>query len=200
MRYLFSLLTFFFILESCGEKNTIVKNDKTETDKEATKIYEIIQKTYYPKPEENDSTEIPGVIDSLAISKLNEPLKALTAFYSAMGGSMCSGEYCDLTSALGLGKQGSEQHKKLIEKYFPRDKVAATVIKQDCYLRQSGASTFSDYEYLIIKDIGDTVEVDYNLMYYNRGDIEWTKGPDLYVFSDNKFTKIKRNLWGHVEK
>ena len=133
------------------------------------------------------TTEIPGQIDPTTIEKLNKPLKALTAFYSAMGGTMCTGEYCDLTTALGLGKQGSKRHKNLIKMYFPKDKVAEIVLKQDCYLRPSGASTFSDFEFHTIFDKGDTVMVDYNLMYYNSGEIMWTKGPDKYLFKNNKF-------------
>ena len=100
-------------------------------------------------------------------------IKALTAFYSAMGGSNCSREFCDLTTALELGKQGSDRHKNLIKTYFPNDKVAETVLKQDCYLRPSGASSFSDFEYLTLIDKGDSVYVNYRLMYYNSGEIIW---------------------------
>ncbi len=189
-----------FILTSCGQtiskEKSVAKND----------IYKIILRTEMPDPEKDPdtgelyTTEIPGEIDTTTIEKLNEPLKALTAFYSAMGGTMCSGEYCDLTTALGLGKQGSDSHKNLIKKYFPKDKVAETVLKQECYLRPSGASSFSDFEFLTITDKGDTVIVDYNLMYYNRGEIEWTEGLDIYLFNDNKFEKVKRNLWTHSDK
>ena len=159
-----------------------------------------------PEPEKDPdtgelyTTEIPGEIDTTTIEKLNEPLKALTAFYSAMGGTMCSGEFCDLTTALGLEKQGSEKHKNLIKKYFPNDKVAEAVLKQNCYLRPSGASTFSDFEFLTIIDKGDIVIVEYNLMFYNREKIEWTKGPDKYLFKDNKFENLKRNLWTFADK
>lgn len=146
------------------------------------------------------TSSIPGEIDTLAISGLNEPLRAIAAFYAAMGGSSCNGEECELTSALGLGRQGSEQHKKLLRDYFPGDKVAALLISQDCYLRPSGASTFSDYEYLTIRDAGDTVLIDYRLMYYNQGEVEWLEGPDSYLFRDQKFMKLKRNLWTHADK
>ena len=176
-------ILFSFILTSCGQK---IPNEKSMVKNETYKI--IIR------------TEMPGEIDTTTIEKLNESLKALTAFYSAMGGTMCSGEYCDLTTALGLGKQGSDKHKSIIKKYFPNDKVAETVLKQGCYLRPSGASTFSDFEFLTITDKGDTVLVDYKLMYYNRGEIEWTEGPDIYIFKDNTFEKVKRNLWTFVDK
>lgn len=188
------------LLTSCGQT---ISQDKAVAKNEQ---YKIIVRTEMPEPEKDPetgelySTEIPGEIDTMTIEKLNEPLKALTAFYSAMGGSYCSGDFCDLTTALGLGKQGSDKHKSPIIKYFPNDKVAETVLKQDCYLRPSGASTFSDYEFLTIIDKGDTVVVEYNLMVYNRGEIEWIKGPDTYLFKDNKFKKLKRNLWTFADK
>ena len=197
---LIATILFSLILTSCGQtiqkEKSVAKND----------TYKIILRTEMSEPEKDPdtgelyTTEIPGEIDTTTIEKLNEPLKALTAFYSAMGGTMCSGEYCDLTTELGLGKQGSDKHKSLIKKYFPNDKVAKTVLKQNCYLRPSGASTFSDFEYLTIVDKGDTVIVDYNLMSYNRGEIEWTKGPDIYLYKDNKFEKLKRNLWTFADK
>ena len=147
-----------------------------------------------------ETKSVPGDIDSLAISKLKEPIRALAAFYSAMGGTMCDGEYCQLTTALGLGKQGSDTHKNLIKKYFPDDKVAEAVLKQDCYLRPSGASTFSDFQYLTITDMGDKIKVEYSLMRYDHGKGEWTNGPDLYEFKNNSFRKLKRHLWTHIDK
>ena len=189
-----------FLLTNCGQtisqEKSVAKNDQ----------YKIILRTEMPEPEKDPetgeiyTTEIPGEIDTTTIEKLNEPLIALTAFYSAMGGSYCSGEFCDLTTALGLGKQGSDKHKNAITKYFPNDKVAETVLKQDCYLRPSGASTFSDYEFLTITDKGDTVLVDYKLMHYNSGEITWIEGPDIYLLSENKFKKVKRNLWTFADK
>lgn len=146
-----------------------------------------------------DTDTVPGRLDPEAISGLNEPLRALAAFYAAMGGTNCHGENCELTTALGLGKQGSEPHKALIKNYFPNDPVAATVLKQDCYLRPSGASTFSDFEYLTLTSRGDTIQVDYSLMTYNRGDVKFIKGPDTYLFKDSIYTKLTRNLWTHVE-
>ena len=111
-------------------------------------------------------SEIPGEIKQSAIDKLDEPLKAIAAFYSAMGGSSCfqdttDTETCELTTALGLGNQGSEQHKALIKKWFPDDRVANQLLSQDCYLRPSGASTFSDYVYLSLTRHADTVVVSF---------------------------------------
>lgn len=141
------------------------------------------------------TNSIPGNIDTVTIKKLSEPLKAVAAFYAAMGGTMCTGDSCELTTALGLGKQGSEAHKSLITKYFPGDKTAALVVSQDCYLRPSGASSFSEYQYLNLINLGDTVKVDYNLMMYDQGKTDWEKETDIYLFNENKFLKLKRNLW-----
>jgi hypothetical protein len=146
------------------------------------------------------TNSLPGNINFKQIKKLSEPLKAICAFYSAMGGSYCSGHSCELTTALGLGKQGSNAHKKLIQKYFPNDKVAKAVIEQDCYLRPSGASSFSEYGYLTLSVIKDTVKVYYSLSYYNRGESSTTKGPDIYVLENNTFKMLKRNLWSWVDK
>ncbi|RZK40167.1 MAG: hypothetical protein EOO61_06695, partial [Hymenobacter sp.] len=161
-----------------GVADTVQSADTTKTE---SAVYKIVVKT----------SSIPGDIDTLVTRNLSEPVKALTAFYAAMGGTMCDGETCKLTTALGLGKQGSDRHKELIKKYFPGDKVAETVVKQDCYLRPSGASTFSDFEYLTITGHGDTLTVDYSLMYYNHGSSKSTTGPDTYLFKDNIFKKLE---------
>ena len=138
----FQIILIIFPSASCNQTKTAKKNTVQNN------IYEIILRTKISQPEidsetgEKYTTQIPGKIDTATIKKLEEPLIALTAFYSAMGGTMCDGEHCKLTTALGLGKQGSDKHKNIIKKYFPEDKVAETLLKQDCYLRPSGASTF----------------------------------------------------------
>lgn len=123
----------------------------------------------------------------------------MAAFYAAMGRSNCDGVNCELTTALGLGDQGSDAHKALISKYFPGDAVAVAVLKQDCYLRPNTASTFSDFEYLTIADHGDTVRVEYNFMYFDHGEVTNTGGPDSYLFQDGTFKKLERQLWAHLE-
>jgi hypothetical protein len=176
--------------------------DAIPGNKQAATVYKIVLRTPNPDPMgDGDSLVIPGDIDELVVSSLNEPLKALAAFYSSIGGTNCSGDHCDLTTALGLGKQGSEDHKNLIKKYFPaNDKIAETVLLQDCYLRPSGASSFSDYEYLTLIDMGDTVKVNYNLWVDSHGEISFTSDIDTYLFKDGKFLKIKRNIWTEVDK
>ncbi|NQD69906.1 hypothetical protein HP439_04110 [Sphingobacterium shayense] len=156
----------------------------------------IIQMVSYPLI--IPAAQIPGTIDDTLAANLPEHIRALAAFYSAMGGSDCDGENCGLTSALKLGKQGSEQHKALIRDYFPGDKVAETVLDQNCYLRPSGASSFSEFAFLTIRDYGDSLSVDYELFQYNRGQAERTKGPDIYRFEDDTFENEARNIWTFV--
>ncbi|SDJ97401.1 hypothetical protein SAMN04487935_2178 [Flavobacterium noncentrifugens] len=145
---------------------------------------------------ENENMEI----DSIEISKLPKHLKAVAAFYAAMGGTNCTNETCELTTALGLGNQGSQSQIDLIKTYFPNDKVAETLIKQDCYLRPSGASAFSDFEFLNIIDLGQIVKVEYTLMTYDHGEVKYIKGPDYYSYNQNVFAKTKRNLWKHLDR
>lgn len=138
-----------------------------------------------------------GVLNKNDIKRLNEPLIALAAFYSAMNGTMCNGANCNLTSNLGLEKQGSYKHKSLIKTYFPQDKVAEAIVKQDCYQRPSGASSFSEYKYITLTTYGDTVRVDYKVLYFDHGTESFNEGPDLYTLKGNKFKMLKRNLWKH---
>jgi hypothetical protein len=144
------------------------------------------------------SAELP--IDTTEVKNLKESLKGLLALYSAMGGSNCNGETCDLTTALGLGEQGSDAHKALIVKYFPDDKVAKAVLAQNCYLRPGGASTFTEYEYLTLAESKDTVRVYYEWLYYDHGETTKIKGPDVYIFHDNKYKMLKRKLWSGYDK
>lgn len=197
--YLTFLLGIAITLGACNnEQQTNKQEAASERADDSTHDAKVQDSVTYDLIHDTDS--IPGNIHDGVASQLKEPVKALAAFYAAMGGSGCDGERCKLTTALGLGKQGSNEHKKLIQRYFPNDKVAETVVAQDCYLRPSGASTFSDYDYLRIKEYGDTIRVDYRLLQYNKGEETWTEGPDLYLLKDNTFHKIKRNLWTFVEE
>ncbi len=145
------------------------------------------------------SNTVPGEINIAIVNQLPEPIKALAAFYAAMGGTNCTGEECGLTTALGLGKQGSDEHKSLIRKYFPDDKVAEAVLTQNCYLRPSGASAFSDFEYLTISIDGDSVMVSYKLLDYNHGTSSFTTGPDSYYYTDSIYKMVNRNLWKFID-
>lgn len=147
--------------------------------------------------------EPPGEINYLAIKVLSEPLKAISAYYSGLGGSNCTQdtsfvETCDLTTALGLGNQGSDKHKALLKKWFPQDKAAKQLIDQDCYQRPAGASSFSDYTYLSLSQTGDTVTVNYRLMLYDHGKISYITGPDKMVIRGKQIKVVKRSIWKNI--
>jgi hypothetical protein len=141
-----------------------------------------------------------GDIDTNEISKLDEALKAVAALYSSMAGTSCDTTTCELTTALGLGDQGSEAHKSLIKKYFPNDKVAKAVIKQDCYLSRAGSSNFSGYEYLTLTKTKDTVTVYYKVDFYNHGEDSMIKNYDGYLFRDGQYKMFRRKFWSWADK
>ncbi|MEJ0080362.1 MAG: hypothetical protein WDM78_05260 [Puia sp.] len=98
----------------------------------AQKTYELISKKT-------------GKVNINTAADLSIELKALAALYSAMGGTDCLQQECVLTTALGLGLQGSEEQKNLIKKYFPDDKVASLLLGQECYLPPGSSSSFSNF-------------------------------------------------------
>lgn len=141
-----------------------------------------------------------GKLNNSLINTLPPSLKALAAFYSALGGTGCADQQCALTTALGLGNQGSAAQKNLIIKYFPGDKVANLVIGQDCYLAPSGSSAFSNFVSLSFIKTGDLVEVDYELDVYNHGNIKKIHGPDIYLLNNQTFKNKKRVLYAWADK
>jgi hypothetical protein len=99
-----------------------------------------------------------------------------------------------LTTALGLGTQGSDTHKAIIKKYLPNDKLAREVIAQDCYLRPDGASTFSDYSYLTITTSKEVVRVDFKVNFYDHGNDSCVTRQDTYLFQNHEFKVVKRKI------
>jgi hypothetical protein len=109
-------------------------------------------------------------INQKDIEKLNEPLRALAAYYSALWGSNCNrDDSCDLTTALGLGKQNSVEHKELLKKWLPKDSVVKKMINQDCFVGISGANHFCDYDFLKFEQRQDTLIVNYQSNCYDTG-------------------------------
>ena len=183
MKQLVWTIIFMFSLTVFGQTKQIIK----------TKKYIVIKAT----------KEIPGDINQDVVDNLDEPLKAIAAYYSALGGSNCTqdttfAETCDLTTALGLGNQGSEKHKALIKKWFPRDKAAKQLLAQGCFQRPSGASSFTDYVYLSLIRQGDTVIINYSLMLYQRGKITYLKGPDKVLIRNNQIKVLRRHIWEKI--
>ena len=131
-------------------------------------------------------------INKQDVDKLNEPLRALAAYYSALAGNNCDGTNCDLTSALGLGVQGSDKHIELIKKWFPNDTVAKTLIRQDCFQSSNGSSYFTDYNSLIFDVNRDTVVVRFIILTYDHGKSYLKKETDTAIINKNETIRIKR--------
>jgi hypothetical protein len=137
-----------------------------------------------------------ATINYYSIKQLNEPLKALAAYYSSIAGSNCNldesnEEICDLTSALGLGKQGSEIHQAILKKWF-KTKDIETQLNQNCYLNISGSNYFSNYSYLLFNVKGDTINVEYKISHYERGHSYGEKNIDIAIIKNNKIIFIKK--------
>jgi hypothetical protein len=141
-----------------------------------------------------------GKLNLAAIHSLTAPLKGMAAFYSAMGGTECGEGRCGLTSALGLGNQGSEAQKKLILQYFPDDKAVKLVTGQDCYLPPTGSSSFSTFKYLSFIVYGDEVQVNYELDVISPGKVKKINGPDIYTFKNQIFKNKSRVLYAWTGK
>lgn len=152
------------------------------------------QKIYVLIPEKTSK------VNSKLAAGLPQHLKAMAALYSAMGGTDCLEQECALTKALGLGKQGSDAQKALIQKFFPEDKVATLVVEQDCYLPPSASSSYSNFLNLSLAVNRDTVKVNYRLAVYDHGHAEIFRGPDIYLFSNQVYKNKKRVLYAWVDK
>jgi hypothetical protein len=141
-----------------------------------------------------------SMVNRAAIKQLTPSLRALAAYYSAVGGTKCKELSCELTTALGLGSQGSEEQKELIQKYFPDDKVAQMICGQNCYLPPENSLSYSDFEYLSFTVNGENVLVNYRLIVYNRGATKTIDGPDMYTYDHQVFKDKKRVLYSWVNK
>jgi hypothetical protein len=139
-------------------------------------------------------------INSALISGLPEYLKGLAALYSAMGGTDCIELHCELTSALGLGKQGSDEQKNMIKKYFPDDKVAKLIIGQDCYLPPNTSSSYSNFTSLSFTVNKNIIQVNYQLTVIEHGNVKNINGPDIYIFENQVFKNKKRVLYAWTDK
>ena len=141
-----------------------------------------------------------GNVNLTTIKKLSSSLRALAAYYSAIGGTKCKEHACMLTTALGLGDQGSSKQIELIQKYFPEDKVAKMLCSQNCYLPPDSSAAYSNFNFLSFTIEGENIEVNYQLMVYERGHTQILKGPDLYTFKNQVFRGKKRGLYAWMDK
>jgi len=152
------------------------------------------QKTYDLIPKKS------GKVNRTLAAALPIQIKAMAALYSAMGGTDCLEQECVLTTALGLGKQGSDSQKNLIKKYFPDDKVATLVLGQDCYLPPGSSSSFSNFLSLSFIVNGNTIQVNYRLAVYDHGNMKIIQGPDSYLYNHQTYKNTRRVLYAWTNK
>jgi hypothetical protein len=131
-------------------------------------------------------------INKADVNKLNESLRALAAYYSALRGNGCDGTNCELTTALGLGVQGSDKHIDLIKKWFPNDSVAKALIQESCFQSANGSSYFTDYNSLVFDANKDTVIVKFVVSKYDRGKSHLESETDTAIINRNETIRIKR--------
>jgi len=134
-------------------------------------------------------------INKKDVDKLNEPLKAIAAYYSSLAGSNCDGQNCELTSALGLGIQGSDKHLALLKKWFPNNQVAKSLITQDCFQSSNSSSHFTNYNSLIFEVNKDTVLIHFVIMKYDQGKTVLQKGNDKAIIKSNNTIILNSDLF-----
>lgn len=135
------------------------------------------------------------VINKSDIVKLNEPLKALAAYYAAMASSDLEDDGYSLVDALNLGKQGSSNHKQLIEKWFANDNVAKVLLRQDCFQPAPGSSYFRFYNNLDFKVKGDTITINYEVGTYNHGKSSILKDTDIALIKNKEIIMLRQKIW-----
>jgi hypothetical protein len=193
MRNLICILFYFSAVtfQSFAQINTSNKKEHYKLIvREKVYIPDFKMKKYMAKVNEKD------------VRKLNEPLRALAAFYSALSSSSCKsvsdGQECDLTLALGLGKQGSTEHKDILRKWISPNFVLDVTLKQDCLLRPESSSHFNSYSFLEFIATQDTVKIYYRVVYFDAGNGSSHIYHDVAVIKNNKIDFIK--LLGRAPK
>jgi len=150
-------------------------------------------KTYSIK---NKKGEYQTQINQEDIDKLNEPLRALAAFYSAYISSDCvdsfNQQYCDLTMALRLGEQGSNKHVEILKKWFPNESMIKNFINDNCHVTRPGSSLFNGYEYLNFIVKHDTIIISYKFFTYNRGLSNFFIVKDIALIKKDQIIFIKK--------
>lgn len=193
---------------SCGDldykvikirKNKFIVPDRTYSAM-AEDVIDTFKTVRFPKFEP-DVYDV--IVDTVSfpiqhtVNLLKPHLRGLVAFYSGIAGSQCdlNGDFnCELTRALNINKQGSEDQVELIAKYLPDDEIAEELIANKCYREPAGASIWHEFNYLTFTDYGNKVVVEYEIMLYNRGTFTNSAYIDSYQFKNNIFSVLERKL------
>jgi hypothetical protein len=138
-----------------------------------------------------------GAVDYKNIDRLNEPLRALAAYYSCRIQSDCTFDstehiICELTTALGLGQQGSDKQIAVLRKWFPDDEDVRSIIGDNCWVGMPGSSNFLEYRSLIFEAYNDTVAVNYQYIHYSHGDVSTIVKKDIVRIKKDQIVFVKR--------
>jgi len=139
-----------------------------------------------------------AVANQKDIDKLSEPLRGLAAYYTCR--IQCDCEFCDtaghvicgLTSALGLGQQGSDKQLAMLKKWFPNDDNVRSAIKNNCSVGSPEGSDFLEYTFLSFNVRNDTVIVNAEYIHYSHGNTSMLYQKNIAVIKGNRIVFIKR--------
>ena len=131
------------------------------------------------------------------INKLKGPLRGLAVYYTCWIQSDCTFDttgnvICDLTTALGLGYQGSDEQIEELEKWFPNDKDVKSAIDNRCSVGMPGSSNFLEYSLLKFTVRHDTVTVNYEYDHYEHGHNSIIRRKDVAIIKNNKIVFIRQ--------
>lgn len=132
------------------------------------------------------------------IDQLNEPLRALAAYYGIVSGSNCMDHTgvdtmeCELTTALGLGYYRSAKQVAVLNKWFPEDKEVANMLSDSYFVGSSSSSNFCNFTYLVFDVANDTVKIRYRVGCYHQGGGTSNTYNDIAVIGNSQIKFIKR--------
>jgi hypothetical protein len=143
-----------------------------------------------------------GKVNADFITKADEPTKAIIALISSYAGTDCWWENdkpnedytnlsCQLTTALGLGLQCSDMHKKLMKKWFAGNKEILEII-DNCYLIPYTATSQKILDRLKLTIDGNRVTAEFKILLVNvrEGTSERVSGKDIFEVNEQSIKVI----------
>lgn len=130
------------------------------------------------------------------IAGLPEPLKAIVAYFGVLYSTNCVsdslGQRCELTEALGLGRQGSAKQTELLEKWFRNDTLVDK-LKRDWNFRvaEQGSNSFEELLSLKLFVSNDTVRVKIHDLYWRTGTSKFSKYTVTAVIKENSINFVE---------
>lgn len=130
------------------------------------------------------------------IAGLPEPLKAIVAYYGVLYSTNCVsdslGQRCELTEALGPGRQGSAKQTELLQKWFRNDPLVDE-LKRDWNFRvaEQGSNSFEELLSLKLFVSNDTVRVKIHDLYWRTGTSKFSKYTVTALIKENSINFVE---------